>query len=286
MNFTDLLQRESIDPKQVIVARHAELLKVLPSFAAEKPDVFNAYQQCQSLPLELALKGLHNKGYLASFLAHGPGKAIFVGLYAIGNSRPINEKQFWDVQGNKMLQVLGYKGFKSSPTRLTIEQFDLTLTDFRESWKGKLIVDWPGKERSWWRRAEKNNFSVHAVLEESAFAKSMPKWNDLDLSWAALKSWQSALREWGGIYYIQDRSDGKAYVGSASGRENLLGRWQNYAANGHGSNKLLKTRNPENFRFCILERVSPDMHQDEIVAKENSWKRRLGTRHPVGLNDN
>lgn len=213
-----------------------------------------------------------------------------MGLYAIGKSRTINEKQFWSVPENRTLQNLGYRGFKASQTRATIEQFDLTLKSFRESWKGRLIVDWPGGERSWWRRAENNNFTIHAVLEESALAKSMPDWDSLYLTWHELqvipKSWQSALRQWRGIYYIRDASDGKAYVGSASGTENLLGRWQNYAESGHGSNKLLEKRDPKNFSFCILELVSPTMGQQEIVAKENSWKRRLATKNPAGLNDN
>lgn len=78
----------------------------------------------------------------------------------------------------------------------------------------------------------------------------------------------------------------KGYVGSASGIENLLGRWGNYLVSGHGSNKLLKTRNPRNFTFCILELVSPTMERNEVIDKENSWKLRLATRQPVGLNDN
>jgi hypothetical protein len=59
-----------------------------------------------------------------------------------------------------------------------------------------------------------------------------------------------------------------------------------YAARGHGGNVLLRQRDPSNFRFTILQRVSPDMEQDEIVALENSWKKRLHTREPYGLNDN
>ena len=290
MNFNDLLQRGNIDPKQVIVVRHAELTKVLSWLAEDSPDTFNAYQQCQSLQLEAALKTLRNVGYLASFLAYGPAKGIFVGLYAIGSSLSISQKEFWKIPGNKRLQALGYKGFTATSTRPTIEQFELVLTPFRSSWKGRLIVDWPGGERSWWRRAENNDFSMHAVLEESTLSKSMPEWNELSLTWDELqaipKSWQSALRQWRGIYYIRDSSDGKGYVGSASGIENLLGRWENYIASGHGSNKLLKTRDAKKFTFCILERVSPDMEQNEVVAKENSWKLRLASRQPTGLNDN
>jgi hypothetical protein len=112
----------------------------------------------------------------------------------------------------------------------------------------------------------------------------------MEFTWAALgilpTRWRSALSQWRGIYYIFDRSDGKGYVGSACGETNLLGRWRNYAARGHGGNALLRQRDPENFLFTILQRVSPDMDAAEIVNLESSWKRRLHTRQPYGLNDN
>ena len=182
------------------------------------------------------------------------------------------------------------QGFTAAEGRPSIEHFTLELTPFRSEWKGKLIIDWPGGEKSWWRRAEKNSFSVQAILEQSIFDGAMPRWNEICLNWEELNvlpsRWRTSLREWRGIYYIHDKSDNKAYVGSASGAENILGRWQNYAGSGHGANKLLKQRDPRNFRFSILERVSPDMNQAEIVALENSWKIRLWTRQPYGLNEN
>ena len=86
----------------------------------------------------------------------------------------------------------------------------------------------------------------------------MKKWDELDLAWNQLgilpKRWQAKLAEWRGIYYIFDASDGKGYVGSAYGADNLLGRWRNYAASGHGGNRLLRERDPQGFRFTILER--------------------------------
>ena len=56
MNLNDLLTRENIDPRPVLVLRHRPhepaLNKVLPWLAAEKPDGFNAYQQTQVPKLE------------------------------------------------------------------------------------------------------------------------------------------------------------------------------------------------------------------------------------------
>ena len=96
----------------------------------------------------------------------------------------------------------------------------------------------------------------------------------------------SKLSEWRGVYFIFDTLDGKGYVGSAYGESNLLGRWLNYAASGHGGNRLLRQRDPRTFQFTILQRVSPDLDATAVVQLEGSWKRRLHTYAPYGLNDN
>jgi hypothetical protein len=45
----------------------------------------------------------------------------------------------------------------------------------------------------------------------------------------------------------------------------------------------LKTRDPANFRFSILQVVEPDIDPKAVVAIESNWKKRLDTiRH--GLN--
>jgi hypothetical protein len=117
----------------------------------------------------------------------------------------------------------------------------------------------------------------------------MPQWNKLILSWAELNSipstWEKTLSEWRGIYHILDSSTGKSYVGSAYGKDNLLGRWLHYSASKDGGNVQLKKINPENLYFSILQRVSPDAHPEEVIALESSWKERLGTR-VYGLNSN
>ncbi len=83
-----------------------------------------------------------------------------------------------------------------------------------------------------------------------------------------------------------DAADGKGYVGSAYGESNLLGRWLNYAESGDGGNKLLKSRDPSKFQFTILQRVSPDLEPREVIAIEESWKQRLHSFTPFGLNIN
>jgi len=284
MELTDLLQRKGIEPRSVLVLRHRptgepDLNKILPLLAADKPDLFNTYQQTQPPTLE---KTMLSASYVASFIGHEPGQALFVGLYKIGKTKPLTYTQYWQVPEHIELKKLGMKGF-SGTKRPQCLWFDLKLTDFYSEWKGKLIVDWPPPERSWWRRAHRNVMPIHAILEDSALG-------ELDFSWSQLavlpKRWQAKLAEWRGIYYIFDTSAGKGYVGSAYCADNLLGRWRNYAASGHGGNRLLKQRDPQHFRFTVLELVAPNMEADEVIRRESTWKERLHTRQPHGLNDN
>ena len=80
-----------------------------------------------------------------------------------------------------------------------------------------------------------------------------------------------------------DQSDGARYVGSAYGAANLLGRWQQHIAGETGVSARLAPRNTRNFRFSILERVSPDMEAEAVIALEMTWMDRLQTR-VYGLN--
>ena len=294
MYFNDLLDRHQIDNEKVIVFRHRpiepELRKVFPWLAAEKPDLFNAYQRTHGFRVEKALEKLVGDGYVASFIGIDPGRAEFVGLYSIDGVKTLTYRTYWNNPYYKELRSYGMLGWNSKWDREKILYFDLKLLNFYKSWKGRLVIDWPGLERSWWRRAHRNEFSILAIREESCFNEAMPPWNEINLSWEQLKllppRWKSALSQWRAIYYIYDTRNHKGYVGSAYGQENLLGRWLNYASVGHGGNKLLRSRNPKNFRFSILERVSPDMEAAEVTRLESTWKERLHSRKPEGLNDN
>lgn len=294
MNLGDLLKQEGLDSEHVFVLRHRpgepSLRKVLPWLAAEKPEVFNAYQQTQGEKLEKALASQVGQGHVASFISHGPGRALFVGLYSIDGARPLTRAKFWKIPAYVELKAHGMAGWTEATKRSEILWFDLTPTAHLSKWKGRLIVSWPPPERSWWRRAHRNTFPVEAIVEDSVLDAAMPNWIEIDLSWEELQviptRWQAALSQWRAIYFIHDSSDGMGYVGSAAGEQNLLGRWTSYASDGHGGNRLLKGRDPRSLRFTILERVSPDMDPADVVRLEATWKVRLHTRTPGGLNDN
>lgn len=167
--------------------------------------------------------------------------------------------------------------------------FDLRSIDAFEGFSGRLEIEWTGGERSWFRWASRNHFPIAAIHESIRLEQDMPDWDVLTLRWSELgslpASWAGRLAEWRGIYLIVDESDGRGYVGSAYGADNLLGRWRVYASTGHGGNRELRGRNPKNFRFSILQRVSPDMDAEDVIELENRWKIRLHTRE-LGLNKN
>ena len=232
---------------------------------------------------------MKGSGYVASFIGHSPGKAQFVGIYSINGSKKITRKQYWNMQAYKELKKYSMEGYTIKDPRPSIYWFELELTEYYLDWKGKLIINWPPPELSWWRRAHKNTIPIHAIHEESILVESIPKWDEKIFTWDELSvipsSWKNALAQWRGIYFIFDVSDSKGYVGSAYGKENIYGRWLGYSITGHGGNKFLKKRDPKNFRFSILQRVSPDLEPDKVIQIENTWKERLHTRE-YGLNDN
>ncbi len=288
IQLNDLLAKKGIDPKGVLVLRHRplerELRKILPWLAAERPDIYNGYQQAQRPVVE---KAMTRAQYVASFIGHAPRQALFIGLYKNTGWRKVSFTQYWKIPQNIELNSLGMRGLGQE--RSSALWFDLKAVDFYRDWKGKLVVQWPGLERSWWRWSERNDFEIAAIFEESLLDAAMPSWEAIVLTWQELRvlpyRWRSALAQWRGVYFVFDVSSGRGYVGSASGNENILQRWLGYAATGHGGNKKLKNCRPANLRFSILQRVSPDMERKDVVQLEGSWKDRLHTRNS-GLNDN
>jgi len=287
MDFKDVLIKQGLDLGKVMMMRHRpkqpNLRKILPWLAAERPDVFNAYQQTQNPQAERALT---KADFVASFIAQEGDKALFVGLYRRRGSRPVTAGQFWAIPEVSEMKRWGLSG--PAKGRKTTLWFDLQLMELYSEWKGRLVVKWP-RGRLWWRWARNNDFPIHAIHEESLLDAEMPPWNRLSLTTEELRllptKWKTVLSQWRGIYYVFDVKVEKGYVGSAYGKENILGRWLGYAASGHCGNKKLKQRNPKDFRFTILQRTSPDMEQAEVVQLEESWKIRLHTREH-GLNDN
>lgn len=220
MTFNDLLKKEHVDPRRVVVLRHRPnepgIRRVLPWLAAERPEMFNAYQQTQGPRLESAMQRMVGSGFVASFIGDAPGRAVFVGLYSIVASKRLTFRQYWNIPAYVAMKEFGLRGWTNADARKFELWFDLVKTGFYQHWQGKLILKWPPPERSWWRRAHRNEIQVGAVLDDSVFGATMPNWSALELSWADLDvlptAWRAALSQRRGIYYIFDASDRKGYV--------------------------------------------------------------------------
>jgi hypothetical protein len=289
VEIKDLLTKANIPPERTLVVRHKphepKLRRIFTWLAIDRPDLINAYQRFQTPNAESALS---NADYLVSFIGHEARKALFFGLFEI------QRYEVWPtdrISADPQIRELVSMGMVdwSEDSRREIRRFDLVRSRGFEQWLGRLEVHWPGLERSWYRWVDRNDFVVSAIHSENILQQEMPPWTELVLTWRELaalpKQWIYALQQWRGIYYIHDTSDGKGYVGSAYGQENIYGRWKSYAETGHGGNKELKGRDPRQFVFSVLERLSPDMLVGEVIHIENNWKSRLHTR-TAGLNSN
>ncbi len=158
MDFYDLLAPLNVKPEQVLIMRHAprnpkKLREALPRLAAERPNVFNAYQQHQN---EREEKILSKSKYLASFVGHEPGKAKFVGLYERRGDRRISREELERIPEIRELRTLGMGGNRREISRW----FDLEPMKEFEGLKLKLVINWPGGEKAWCRRAAPNKFRI------------------------------------------------------------------------------------------------------------------------------
>ena len=286
-----LLSESGIEVEKVLIMRHRpwepSLNLVFDSIAMEHPELFGCYQSTHGPKTETALK---RANYLASFIRTDPGKALFIGLFSIEGYRTLPAAEVVNRPLHKELVRMGMSGDFASRRSEAIAEFSLDETDWGEAFKKRLIIKWPGADRAWYQWVDRRDFEIEAISPQEVLRTNVPPWNEMCPTWAELRvlptRWQEALRQWRGIYLITDMSDGKQYVGSAAGSENLLQRWRAYSVSGHGGNKQLKSRDPQNFRYSILERVSPDAPRDQVINLENNWKVRLHSTWPNGLNEN
>ena len=150
-----------------------------------------------------------------------------------------------------------------------------------------------------------NQLEVLQILSSPFDGIDFPGYDNVNITFHELEAiitrhkrdWIKALENQKAIYLISDKSNGKLYLGSATGDNGmLLQRWSAYIANGHGGNVELRkiTEDPskgfsyvqENFSYAILENYNARVDKDFILKRENWWKTTLKTRNPFGYNKN
>lgn len=181
----------------------------------------------------------------------------------------------------------------------TERAFNLGRSDVMASLAGRLITEWSRDPINWAKNgAVAAAFPVMEIADPQDV--TFPGFDRLVLTRGDLRmvledsryaAWRTALGSVQGVYLIADTSTGKQYVGKADGGERILGRWMQYAQNGHGGNIALRALaadgadHARHFVFSLLRVFGPDTPTRDVDEAEAHFKRALLTRE-YGLNRN
>jgi hypothetical protein len=204
------------------------------------------------------------------------------------------------------LFVGAYDSLKATPINLPTTKCKFRYTFNRlEAFKeleGRLVINFHRTDRPSYRLLHNciDRMSVSHMLQTPLTVGPFPGFKAVEISYRELKiivreriqSWEAALSSVAGVYLISDREHKMLYVGSATGESGIWGRWCEYAKGGHGGNKRLRALKAEKgtiftdgFHFSILEIADKHTGKQQMLDRENDWKRRLLTRDS-GLNGN
>ena len=278
MYVNELLELRGLDPKaKVKMVRHRD--HRLDVVELMHSGLIEFYQACQP-------KLIFECDFVASFIGMPRGRARFLGLYEVMGRKKVSEakppKDYFleedpDSHFYLLRKVPGYD-------------------DLEE----RVGIDWERGHINWHQWLRPKSKEVVEILPHG-YARPFPGYLDFILSYYELRriiahpesnrEWHEALSGVGGIYLIQNLKDGAQYVGSAYGAQGILGRWKDYAGDGHGGNALLgeicsKHKEAHHaFSYSILQTLSKSLTSKEAIEQENLWKKKLGTR-AFGLNAN
>ncbi|MBD1538264.1 GIY-YIG nuclease family protein [Arthrobacter sp. S13_S34] len=181
----------------------------------------------------------------------------------------------------------------------TLRFFDLRPSSAFSAMADRLVIEWTADTVNWAKTGK--TASLMPVVEiADPQTEPFPGFDSLLISYDELQAvvvddryrqWQTALRSVQGIYLISDTKTGKLYVGKADGAERVLGRWTEYARNGHGGNVALRelagadASHARYFQFSILRVFAPSATSSQVDAAEAHFKRALLSRQ-TGHNRN
>lgn len=267
ITFNSILRHEGIDPGDVQLVRHQDRRSVKNrspySLWRSNPGMLDLYQSIQRK------NRLKVGGLLASFVATPNGETLFVGLYRVhtlgvapqGLVDPVSEV---DVSGLYLYEILQEKSLPE--------------------YKGLLVIEWGQGFRAWVQKADRQDkpvLEIRRTVADPPFPGFTHFREDTDSIENIPFSWKEVLQSVKGVYVLACKETGKLYVGSAKGDESLWGRFQDYAATGHGGNVELKLRGPKPYQVSVLEVTNSGFGIEKI---EEAWKQKLMSRE-FGLND-
>ena len=276
--FSDVLRKVGLDSAKVKLIRHALTDKGFKS-CYDKNMVLEYTRQQKS--------GFSkNYDYWCVFISGKGTLAKLFACYRVGNSIPDTP----DAMPKDFPHPEWFQGENA--------YFDLEHIDLLKDYEGRLTIDWGNSARMWHQKGTTGKPIVAIQADEK---KVFSGFENLILTYDELKeivenptiyeAWHTALSSVNAIYLIVDQETGKQYVGSAYGKDGLLGRWSCYVNSLHGNNKLMKElicAYPEryhHFQFSILQILPKTATDDEVIQTESLYKKKLLTI-PLGMNDN
>lgn len=270
LTFKHLLEAAGLDPNGVKLLRHKAPVDLLLTWLNDRA----AFENLQSLQ-EIGRRKEFSRPYWASFIALQDGRTLFVGVYKAARAGLVSEPFYEPLTG-------------SSHGPDTFDRYDFELTPLLAEYRGRLFIEWGAGKLAWAQNAENHDKPI-VELTSGIVDPPWPGFMGLVMPLSELavipQSWRDRLAEAKGVYLLACPEEGKAYVGKADGANGLLGRWEEYARNGHGGNKLLRDRERTDLQVSILEVARLGAEGEEIDAMESLWKRKLMSRI-MGLNAN
>jgi len=262
IQFNSLLKGAGVRPEETILVRHRDddfvSGRSICALWRQSPAEFDAFQSEQAVGNRSKFS---RAGKWASFIGLRDGKTVFVGLYDAAHKRfdEARSADYYDLRKNSLL----------------------------DEYIGLLFIEWGDGARAWVQRADRQDKIVSELrlkFEEDPFPGPLNFIQPLSRIESLPQSWIEVLKNLKGIYLLVCPKTHEQYVGSVAGEEGFWQRWQSYASNGHGGNVRLRSRELSDYQVSILE-VAGDANQDQILAMESRWKRKLLTRE-MGLNGN
>ncbi len=219
-------------------------------------------------------------GHVASFVVDPTGAELFVGLSSVTGVEQQSAAQGFSFLRTERLDA-------SSATNI----YQFARDDRFSPYEGRLVIDWGPGTRRWDQRAhlqDKTIIELRAKVQDDEW----PGYMGIRLAASDVPTmspgWKSRLGAVNGVYLLVCPESGEQYVGIAHGQGGFLARWEQYAADGHGGNQLLKQRLKRTqapLDISILEVFGSITTRDEAFKAETRWKLALGTR-AHGLNAN
>jgi len=278
LNFSEIIEKRGVDPKGARLVRHNS--EILAEYMAGNRYFLHAitYQDAGLDPYARAATTFHFIPGPKS--PDGQFTALFVGAYSIRDS--------WKFGKGTRLATFHCSSERCFTPRAETLVYDINPMPEFEDLRERILIHWGNSTRSWSQWAANKRKDV-IELRQSAREQVFPGFSQFSSCLEELPvlppSWRGALSSVQGVYLLVCPKTGDQYVGSAYGETGFWGRWSAYVADGHGGNKLLKSRTKVNFQISILEVTSPDMAPQEIIARETAWKGKLGSK-AHGLNAN